>query len=82
MKWMSRAEIGRTAGMADLSGLVYRTKVCSGTGFEKGPHLGRRVNVTVVILILTLGHAGCHTLKGMGQDLTAAGRAIQRAVTP
>jgi entericidin B len=42
-------------------------------------HKTRREAVPVaLILLLSIGLAGCHTTAGIGQDLEAAGSAIER----
>jgi entericidin B len=38
-----------------------------------------RLIVAIVAALLSLGLAGCNTLKGMGQDLQKAGQSIENA---
>jgi predicted small secreted protein len=41
-----------------------------------------RLILATVALLLTVVVTGCNTVQGMGEDLQAAGHAVQKAATP
>jgi len=39
----------------------------------------RKIISTTVVLLICMWLSGCHTVKGIGQDIESGGRAIERS---
>jgi len=39
----------------------------------------KRIPLLIPVFLIMLAMAGCHTVKGVGQDINSAGKAIERS---